>query len=85
MAAPANPTSTAQAAIPQTERATVFGGESGQRRPRGTNDPEAQKRREEFMRLTPEEREARMKDFRGAGRRGGQPTGSATVPENRNP
>jgi hypothetical protein len=39
-------------------------GGRGRRGGRG-DDPEAQRRREEFMKLSPEEREARMREFRG--------------------
>lgn len=83
VAAPANPAVAEPAASTQADRGTVAGAQSGERRQRGSNDAEAQKRREEFMRLSPEERETRLKEFRG--RRGQQPTGTATTPGNRNP
>jgi len=40
-------------------------GFGGRRGGRFQDDPEAQRRREEFMNLSPEEREARMREFRG--------------------
>lgn len=42
----------------------------------GADSPEAQKRREEFMKLSPEEREARMKQFRERSGQGGGPGGT---------
>ncbi|MBI4657555.1 MAG: biotin/lipoyl-binding protein [Verrucomicrobia bacterium] len=81
--APGNPASAAPVAPPQADTTAASGSEAGQRRPRSGSDPEAQKRREEFMRLSPEEREARMKEFRG--RRGAQPVGGTAGAANGNP
>ncbi|MBM3837937.1 MAG: HlyD family efflux transporter periplasmic adaptor subunit [Verrucomicrobia bacterium] len=69
--------------VPPTPPAATAepGSEFGGRR-RGGNDPEAQKRREEFMKLSPEERAARMQQFRG---RRGQPVSETSAPQNRNP
>lgn len=56
------------------------------RRGRNLNDPEAQRRREEFMKLSPEEREARMKEMReGRGQGQGRPRQNPGQPSVPNP
>ena len=89
-ASPSDATPSAQRGDGQPQAGRGSPTEGGGRRGRRGDDPESQRRREEFMKLSPEEREARSREFQGrpGGGRGRQQTpdpGTPTPSENAKP